>query len=64
MLSLINLYLYLESLLTVGEILENDAQMRAGAWTDWGPLQDVNSSRVMSTVLDDEAPGYVIIVCR
>lgn len=78
-LSLINLYLYLPSIMTVGETPEINAQMRAGApfkivlfadlhfgesaWTDWGPLQDVNSSRVMSTVLDDEAPGYIIILC-
>lgn len=50
-------------------------QMRAGApfkiaifadlhygengWTDWGPRQDVNSTRVMSTVLDAETPGKI-----
>ncbi|CAB4286563.1 unnamed protein product [Prunus armeniaca] len=28
--------------------------------TDWGPLQDVNSTRVMSSVLDDENPDFVI----
>ncbi|XP_030924504.1 probable inactive purple acid phosphatase 16 [Quercus lobata] len=28
--------------------------------TDWGPLQDVNSTRVMNTVLDDETPDFVI----
>ena len=55
---------------------ERYVQMRAGApfkialfadlhfgeatSTDWGPLQDVNSTRVMNTVLDDETPGNVI----
>ncbi|KAL4390169.1 hypothetical protein HN51_011072 [Arachis hypogaea] len=28
--------------------------------TDWGPVQDVNSIRVMNTVLDDETPDFVI----
>ncbi|KAK7838735.1 putative inactive purple acid phosphatase 16, partial [Quercus suber] len=28
--------------------------------TDWGPLQDVNSTRVMNTILDDETPDFVI----
>ncbi|KAL6272805.1 hypothetical protein ACE6H2_023497 [Prunus campanulata] len=28
--------------------------------TDWGPLQDVKSTRVMSSVLDDENPDFVI----
>ena len=55
---------------------ERYVQMRAGApfkialfadlhfgeatSTDWGPLQDVNSTRVMNTVLDDETPGNFI----
>uniref|UniRef100_A0A7N2R7A5 Calcineurin-like phosphoesterase domain-containing protein n=1 Tax=Quercus lobata TaxID=97700 RepID=A0A7N2R7A5_QUELO len=55
---------------------ERYVQMRAGApfkialfadlhfgeatSTDWGPLQDVNSTRVMNTVLDDETPDFVI----
>ncbi|KAG2687224.1 hypothetical protein I3760_09G041500 [Carya illinoinensis] len=29
--------------------------------TDWGPGQDVNSKRVMNTVLDDETPGKILI---
>ncbi|KAJ4706348.1 Inactive purple acid phosphatase [Melia azedarach] len=37
-----------------------DLHFGENAWTDWGPRQDVNSIRVMSTVLDDEAPDFVI----
>ena len=59
---------------------ERYVQMRAGApfkialfadlhygeatSTDWGRLQDVNSTRVMNTVLDDETPGNVICSLR
>ena len=32
--------------------------------TDRGPLKDVNSTRVMNTVLDDETPGNVIASLR
>ncbi|KAK4272492.1 hypothetical protein QN277_021044 [Acacia crassicarpa] len=28
--------------------------------TDWGPLQDVNSTRVMNQVLDHETPNFVV----
>lgn len=34
-----------------------DLHYGENAWTDWGPAQDVNSDRVMSTVLDQETPG-------
>nr|XP_011467360.1 PREDICTED: probable inactive purple acid phosphatase 16 isoform X1 [Fragaria vesca subsp. vesca] len=37
-----------------------DLHFGEAAWTDWGPLQDVNSVRVMSTVLDHESPDFVI----
>ncbi|KAK9922165.1 hypothetical protein M0R45_030645 [Rubus argutus] len=37
-----------------------DLHFGEDAWTDWGPLQDVNSVRVMSTVLDAETPDFVI----
>lgn len=53
--------------------LKREVRMRAGkafkiavfadlhfgedAWTNWGPLQDVNSIKVMNTVLDYETPG-------
>jgi hypothetical protein len=34
-----------------------DLHFGENAWTDWGPQQDVNSIKVMSSVLDDESPG-------
>ncbi|KAF2289349.1 hypothetical protein GH714_035195 [Hevea brasiliensis] len=34
-----------------------DLHFGEDAWTDWGPQQDVNSIKVMSTVLDHETPG-------
>ncbi|KAM5558629.1 putative inactive purple acid phosphatase 16 [Rosa sericea] len=37
-----------------------DLHFGEAASTDWGPLQDVNSLRVMSTVLDHEIPDFVI----
>ncbi|KAL5546433.1 hypothetical protein UlMin_006120 [Ulmus minor] len=37
-----------------------DLHFGEAAWTDWGPLQDVNSIRVMNTVLDHEKPDFVI----
>ncbi|XP_010056629.2 probable inactive purple acid phosphatase 16 [Eucalyptus grandis] len=37
-----------------------DLHFGENAWTDWGPRQDVNSVKVMSTVLDDEAPDFVV----
>ncbi|XP_043690719.1 probable inactive purple acid phosphatase 16 isoform X2 [Telopea speciosissima] len=30
------------------------------AWTDWGPRQDAKSDRVMSTILDQEVPDFVV----
>ncbi|KAK9154768.1 hypothetical protein Sjap_002248 [Stephania japonica] len=30
------------------------------AWTAWGPLQDVGSTRVMDNVLDFESPDFVV----
>ncbi|KAJ6304193.1 hypothetical protein OIU77_017962 [Salix suchowensis] len=38
-----------------------DLHFGENAWTDWGPQQDVNSVKVMSSVLDDESPGDAII---
>lgn len=29
--------------------------------TDWGPLQDVDTLKVMNTVLDDESPQLVVL---
>lgn len=37
-----------------------DLHFGEDAWTDWGPQQDVNSIRVMSNVLDQEHPDFVI----
>ena len=37
-----------------------DLHFGEDAWTDWGPQQDVNSIKVMSSVLDSETPGDVI----
>ncbi|KAF8396201.1 hypothetical protein HHK36_017814 [Tetracentron sinense] len=37
-----------------------DLHYGENAWTDWGPLQDVNSNKVMSTILDHENPDFVI----
>jgi hypothetical protein len=30
-------------------------------WDAWGPEQDVNSTRLMKTVLGDEKPDYVFV---
>ncbi|PIA48289.1 hypothetical protein AQUCO_01400705v1 [Aquilegia coerulea] len=37
-----------------------DLHYGENAWTDWGPIQDVNSDRVMSTILDKETPDFVV----
>ncbi|XP_022882859.1 probable inactive purple acid phosphatase 16 [Olea europaea var. sylvestris] len=37
-----------------------DLHFGEDAWMDWGPIQDVNSVKVMSTVLDKEKPDFVI----
>ncbi|CAL5431037.1 unnamed protein product [Camellia sinensis] len=37
-----------------------DLHFGENAWNDWGPQQDVNSLKVMSTVLDLENPDFVI----
>lgn len=37
-----------------------DLHYGENAWTDWGPQQDVNSGKVMSTILDQEVPDFVI----
>lgn len=34
-----------------------DLHYGENAWSDWGPEHDVNSTRVMSIVLDKEQPG-------
>lgn len=37
-----------------------DLHYGENAWTDWGPLQDENSDRVISTVLNMENPDFVV----
>ncbi|RVW92150.1 putative inactive purple acid phosphatase 16 [Vitis vinifera] len=37
-----------------------DLHFGESAWSDWGPLQDVNSIKVMSVVLDQETPDFVV----
>lgn len=34
-----------------------DLHFGEDAWTEWGPQQDLNSLKVMSSVLDNERPG-------
>lgn len=35
-----------------------DLHFGEAAWTEWGPMQDLNSVGVMSSVLDHEQPGF------
>ncbi|XP_023735562.1 probable inactive purple acid phosphatase 16 [Lactuca sativa] len=37
-----------------------DLHFGENAWTDWGPRQDMNSIKVMSTILDSENPDFVV----
>ncbi|KAH7511804.1 hypothetical protein FEM48_Zijuj12G0021400 [Ziziphus jujuba var. spinosa] len=37
-----------------------DLHFGEAASTDWGPTQDANSIKVMSSVLDDETPDFVV----
>ncbi|KAK8488941.1 hypothetical protein V6N13_060939 [Hibiscus sabdariffa] len=37
-----------------------DLHFGEDAWTDWGPEQDVNSIKVMSSVLENESPDFVV----
>ncbi|KAJ4972423.1 hypothetical protein NE237_005522 [Protea cynaroides] len=37
-----------------------DLHFGENAWTNWGPWQDINSLRVMSTILDLERPDFVV----
>ncbi|GMJ13246.1 purple acid phosphatase 16 [Hibiscus trionum] len=37
-----------------------DLHFGEDAWTDWGPEQDLNSIKVMSSVLDNETPDFVV----
>ncbi|XP_021741074.1 probable inactive purple acid phosphatase 16 [Chenopodium quinoa] len=37
-----------------------DLHFGEDAWTKWGPLQDVHSTKVMSSILDQDKPDFVI----
>lgn len=37
----------------------SDLHYGENPWDVWGPQQDVNSTRLMRTVLSDEKPDYV-----
>ena len=37
----------------------SDLHYGENPWDDWGPEQDVNSTRLMNTVLTSEKPDYV-----
>ncbi|KAM0721596.1 hypothetical protein Q7P37_002521 [Cladosporium fusiforme] len=37
-----------------------DTHLGENAWDDWGPLQDVNTTTVMSRILDIESPQLVV----
>ncbi|CAN4089848.1 unnamed protein product [Withania somnifera] len=37
-----------------------DLHFGENSWTEWGPGQDVNSIKVISTVLDKEQPDFVV----
>src|SRR6267154_2764375 len=39
----------------------SDLHYGENPWDDWGPLQDVNSAKLMRTVLGDEKPDYVYV---
>ncbi|KAG1743458.1 Metallo-dependent phosphatase-like protein [Suillus lakei] len=39
----------------------SDLHYGENPWDEWGPQQDVNSARLMRTVLADEKPDYVVL---
>ncbi|KAI0718345.1 Metallo-dependent phosphatase [Cerioporus squamosus] len=39
----------------------SDLHYGENPWDDWGPQQDVNSTRLMNTVLTSEKPDYVVL---
>lgn len=42
----------------------SDLHYGENAWDVWGPQQDVNSTRLMNTVLDSEKPDFVCVILR
>ncbi|KAL1555360.1 putative inactive purple acid phosphatase 16 [Salvia divinorum] len=41
-------------------VLFADLHFGEDSWTEWGPMQDLKSVGVMSAVLDDEQPDFVV----
>ncbi|KAI0634996.1 Metallo-dependent phosphatase [Trametes polyzona] len=39
----------------------SDLHYGENPWDDWGPQQDVDSTQLMNTVLNDEKPDYVVL---
>ncbi|XP_059074085.1 probable inactive purple acid phosphatase 16 [Cryptomeria japonica] len=39
-----------------------DLHYGENAWSDWGPQNDQSSTKVMSTLLDDEKPDFVVFL--
>ncbi|KAH9918748.1 Metallo-dependent phosphatase [Epithele typhae] len=39
----------------------SDLHYGENPWDDWGPIQDINSTTLMNTVLSSEAPDYVVL---
>ena len=39
----------------------SDLHYGENPWDDWGPQQDVNSTRLMNTVFTSEKPDYVSV---
>ncbi|KAG6414141.1 hypothetical protein SASPL_126859 [Salvia splendens] len=70
------IFSYLSLIIAAAAMREGNFRMREGApfkialfadlhfgedaWTEWGPIQDFNSMGVMSIVLDDEQPDFVV----
>lgn len=39
----------------------SDLHFGENPWDDWGPVQDINSLRLMRTVLSSEKPDFVYV---
>ncbi len=39
----------------------SDLHFGENPWDDWGPVQDINSIKLMNTVLPSEKPDYVLV---
>jgi len=45
----------------VADILNKHLCVGDGTWADWGVEQDLNTTKVHETVLDQERPNYVYV---